>query len=708
MASERRSSYPGVSVRLGSLLGLLALAPLAHASERTVAERIASVDADTRSLYSQVEDLQRNFTDRKGLIGVTDARDRYQEGVYQYLVGDYGNAATTFYILVQSRALASDDLAHDSEWYLAECLFELADYRIALEAYQGIIDAGGTHHPYFADAVRRSLETNALLKDGAAFDKLYADYITSGKVATTDLISYTLAKSFYRRGESARAKSMFESIAPATPYYSRARYFLGVLMIEEKNYKQAITEFSNSEKDPVVDDEHKRVHELAQVALARMNYEAGDMEEAVFWYGKVSRNSPNYADQLYESAWADIKTANDVETEVQADFVADGGDPKAKAPVNQKLVNSWRTASETVALFLEGFPQHRYTASMKILQGHLHMKLQDFDGAEQGYQKVVAEYEPVVERLGQIQADRSVTGRFLDQLTDDRRGATEDLLPGYAEEILLSRPEVGRAASSWNDLRHQREELKESDELIALLQTVMAGKGRRLGSFVTASSQLDAVAGNVLSLQGRLIDAELAALRVAVPARRPELAAIQKQRDSAYPDAAAAPDINTAVAATFVNVRQKLAAFRGEVVDASQLVAIDQQWASVQALNAQVGLTVGVLAAAESRELEAVREKLEATRERVVELHADVSTQSANVESLAEIAVQSGVHAVESDFRTDVLTADKGIVDVAWLRKTSTTEQMETLSKEQVALLKRIKEQYDQLRRNASDGENSK
>lgn len=694
----------------GSVLCLLALTAPAYAADRN-AERLAGVSADTQSLLSQVTDIRQNFTDRSGLIGVSDARDRYDEGVYQYLIGDYEGAATTFYIIVESRALASADLEHDSEWYLAECLFEMNNYRTAIEQYDAIAKTGASH-PYFADAVRRLLETDALLKDNAAFDTVYSTYIASGKVKSTDLITYTLAKSFYRRGESARAKAMFESLAPATVYYSRARYFLGVMMIEEKNYEQAIDEFALAEKDPVVDDDHKRVHELAQIALARLSYENGDkpgaLDQAVFWYGKVSHNSPNYADQLYETAWADIKAANQLEQKVQADFVAAGGDPKGKPPPNQTLLNGWRTASDTVSLFLAEFPQHRYTASMKILQGHLHMKLLDYDGAEDGYQKVVAEYEPVVSKLEQIKGDPTVTGRFLDQLTDDRRGSTEDLLPGYAEEILLSRPEVGRAAGSWNDLRHQREELKESDALVALLTTALADKDRRLGTFVTASSQLNAVSGNVLSLQGRLIDVEIAALKAVDSPHRTELAALQKRRDTAYPDAATSTDINAAVASTYAGVRKELAGYRSGLADTSFLVAIDKEWANVQSLNAQVGQTETVLANAESRELDAVRKKLEVTKLRVNALRTDVTSQSATVETLAKSAVQAGVNAVAAGFRTDVLTADKGIVDVAWLRKTSTTEQMDTLSKEQQALLKSIKEQYDRLRRNASDGETSK
>ena len=73
-----------------------------------------------------------------GLIGVSEARQRYEDAVYLYLIGDFDTAATSFYILVQSRALGNVDLTRDSEWYLAECLFEMENYRTADEAYKDI------------------------------------------------------------------------------------------------------------------------------------------------------------------------------------------------------------------------------------------------------------------------------------------------------------------------------------------------------------------------------------------------------------------------------------------------------------------------------------------------------------------------------------------------------------------------------------------
>ncbi len=683
---------------------LVLVASEAFAADRGL-DRVGVIASDAEVLGTEVAEMRRNFTERRGLIGVTDARDRYEEGVYQFLIGDYKSAATTFYILVTAKALATPDLARDSEWYLAECLFELDNYRTALEHYKTIVDAGRTH-PYFPDAVRRSLETFAILRENASFDQYYRDYIDTRLVPTSDVISYTLAKSFYRRGESGRSKAMFEVLAPGTPYYSRARYFLGVQMIQEKNYTQAISEFELAVKDPITDEDHRRVNELAELALARLYYETGNMAEAVVWYNKLSPNSPNYADQLYETAWAEIKRAGEFEAfaaEQEAEATPAPGPkiPGMTAPkpaVSRRATEAWQSASEEVDIFLKQFPQHRYTASMKILQGHLHMKLKDYDTAEQNYERVVAEYDPVVARLGEIKTDSIVTGRFLDQLTDDKKGATEDLLPGYAEEILLSRGEVGRAAMAWGSLQQQRAELKDSDDLIQVLRGSLGDESRRLGTFTAATSELGRISGAALSLQGRLIDAEVAALRSAVPARRVDLGALQRRRDEALVDSTTAP-------AALAEIRKSLAAFRAEAADPAAFGAVDRVWSQLQALEQDVRKAAGVIAEAEVREMSAVRETLKDTEASVVVLHKDVALGATTVEGLAQTAVQAGVRAVEAEFRTDVLTADKGIVDVAWLRKGATTDEMDLLEKERERLLKSLREQYALLRRNAGDGE---
>lgn len=180
----------------------------ALAAERVTPDKLKDIDSDVSDLRSAIDELYRNFTERSGLIGVTEARQRYEDAVYQFLIGEYDRASISFFILVNAKALGNADLARDAEWYLGECLFKMENYRTSAEAFRTIIDQGPSH-PYFTDAVRRSLESFAILRDNEAFDSYYNSFILTGRVKSTELISYTLAKSFRLRGYCQRAKPLY-------------------------------------------------------------------------------------------------------------------------------------------------------------------------------------------------------------------------------------------------------------------------------------------------------------------------------------------------------------------------------------------------------------------------------------------------------------------------------------------------------------------
>lgn len=175
-------------LQLGALALIFAVPGRALAVDKGTSDRLRDLEAEITGLVDEVAALKVNFTERSGLIGVNEARERYEDAVYLYLVGDYEPAATSFYILVTSRALGNGELARDSEWYLAECLFELQNYATAEQAYGAILKVGASH-PYMADSVRRLLEIHGLTGDVAAFDLLYNEWIASGRVPPTELVT---------------------------------------------------------------------------------------------------------------------------------------------------------------------------------------------------------------------------------------------------------------------------------------------------------------------------------------------------------------------------------------------------------------------------------------------------------------------------------------------------------------------------------------
>lgn len=773
----------GSVARLGLVLALAVSSSGALAAERVGG--IKELEAEAAALQKGSEDIRRNFTERSGLIGVTEARERYEDALYLYLVKDYEAAATSFYILVQSRALGNMDLARDSEWYLAECLFELGNYRTAEEAYRSIAEKGA-QHPYFPDAIRRLLEVYAILGDVERFDRYYNDFIVTGKVPATELINYTLAKSFYRRGEFNRSKAMFESLPASSPYYGRSRYFLGVLMIREKNYAQAIEEYQKVQAIVPSDPDQQQILELSQLALARLYYETGKFEEANTWYGKIGETSPYFADKLYESVWTYVKQAN-------------------QAGEGEGTVQHWQDALDRVGIFLLAFPEHRYTASLKILQGHLHMKLASYEDARVAYERVVEEYTPLVARLDAVSGPEQLR-RLLEGASGGDAGVSEKL-PPFAMGALLSDDSVARAAHAWRAVEEQKAELAESESIVKDLELALSGGSNVLGGFAAARQEIAAIRGAGLSMRDRLLDAEATWLRSRVPSQskaeiqqiqkdrvaalasvtaidasaevssdrvqvyeeqvrevqqrafrltqvaqetkalaastmdqvgqsklsiaeqdriRAEIVAQQKELEIVLGDLASLqgevvrrqvmrtvdqPVVATeaddgrrdAVVRRYEELRRKLQTYRGQVSDpeaAAFYAQADRVWASVDALEASTADTSHVVSAAESREIGAIRTRLAREAQRVVELRRDVERGSADAEAVALQAVRSGVRTLEAEFREDVLEADKGIVDVYWLKKSAASDQMTELGEEQARLLRELDDQFRIVREN--------
>lgn len=664
-------SDPGGRGLLAALVLLLAGPALAAPTD----DRLAALEEASAELALELDTVQVNFANRSGFVGAADARQRYEDAVYRYLLEDYDAAALSFYILVQSNALTSADLARDSEWYLAENLFELENYRTAEEAYRLIVEKGPAH-PYFADAVRRSMEVYSLLGDTAAFDAYYTQFIVSGRVPATDLIHYTLAKSFGRRGESGRAKAEFEQVGPASPWYTRARYYLATLMIQEGNLQAAVEEMLKvTAVEPKSEDE-RTVRELATIARARLYYETGDLGRSAESYSAIPRESSLFADELYESVWTFIKQER------------------------------WADAQKQVDVFLLEFPQHRYTAAMRILQGHLHMKLQAYERAQAAYEGVVEAYTPVVSRLRTIEADPVSRRQLLDLLTGGAAGPSTETLPGYATELLLTRDEVLRAASAWSTVKEQRRELEQSKDLLLRLQTALANQGEVLGNYVAARNQVAGARAEALALRNGIVEAEVSFVRSRLPAaQREESQRLGREQAAVLEGLSGTDGAETAAQAVarYADLRRRLAVLRPAVTDptAPALFArFDALWAEVEALDARADNAERTVAAAEAREVEAVRQRLSAQAVRVADLETALVSTGIETERVALDAMTVGVGAVAMGFESDVLMADKGIIDVYWLRKTSTSDQMEALNEEQQRLLRELDERFRVIREN--------
>ena len=670
--------------RSSAALGLLALLVAGPASAARAGSGDTEIESDVAALSARVDEVRRNFTERSGLIGVTEATERYKEAVYQFLIGDYPRAATSFYILVQSNALGNADLTRDSEYYLAECLFEMDDLHTAEEAYHLIV-AKAEAHPYFPDAVRRTMEIQALTRQDDAFDQYYTAYIASGRVPPTDVLAYTLGKAFYRRGEADRSRTAFGSLAQSSPYYARAHYFLGVVATSRNDYDTAMVEFKLAQQVPATDDTQRQVAEQAALALARLCYERGDYATASVYYDSITATSPDHADALRESVWTFIRQQR------------------------------WDDAARTADSFLSEYPSHRYTADMQILRGHLDMKRKAWDGARAAYEKVTNTYGPVAEAMEDIAADSAISHRLLIELRDDKAGAADGRIPAYAEEMLTGRADIASAIDAWKDLGEQQEELMQADRMVAQLRTALARPDEVLTNFASARQDLAAIRGSSLSLRGRLTQTAGGYLRGHLPsAERGAVAAVIKQRGNVYGTTEASAAVRTPeqeaaerrqVLTRYDELWKTLGGYRTDVTDANAadvFARYDRIWNDLNRLEQATDGAATVLTTSEARELEAVRGRLKDQAERVIALHQDVKTDSVAAESVGVAIISRGVESIASNLREEVLQADKGVVDVFWLKKTEVSDAMIKLASEQSARSRELDQEFSLLREGLS------
>jgi tetratricopeptide (TPR) repeat protein len=475
------------------LLGAPAEAGRAHSDE------LNRIDNELIEIEGRMDRLSLDFTQRRGLIGAAEARQRYEDAVYSYLIGEYETAAITFFALVESEALITEELDLDSEWYLAECLFEMNNYVTAIDAYEHIVDTGASH-PFFVDAVRRQLEVYGLTQDSENFQDLYRRYILSGLVSPTDQIKYTVAKSFYRQGPRsyARAKGLFSELLPDSLYFSRARYFMGTIMAAEGDLQAARAEFEKAAEVEPSTSTTREVQQLAWLAQGRLSYELGDYLAATGHYQKLDSSSDYYADQLYELVWTYIKQEN------------------------------WIEALTAIEIFLIAYPEHRYTMQLQITQGHLHMKESSFEKALVSYESVVDTFTPVQETLDILESERDSAAQLFQRMSTDEAFDNSISLPAFAVDMLVEGPNMSRAVTVNQELFRQRSAIDYTQKLMDEVQDALTGSGESIGTFSRGRAGLDSVRERTLGARSKVLHVELDYLLENAPERYvPELRTIQ-------------------------------------------------------------------------------------------------------------------------------------------------------------------------------------
>ncbi len=485
----------------GALLSLaLSLPAGALAARDRSAERLGEVRVTVESITGSIEALERQVAPGRGFITEADAVRRFEDYVYLHLIGEHAAAAEGFFTLVTLAALGDAGLHRDAEWYLAESLFEMGNTSTAEARYRVIADDAA--HPFREDAVRRLLELYAITGQSDRFDALYRLEIVEGRVQPSELITYSLARSFIRRGELDKALEHFERLDPSGAFGPRGRYHQGTIEVMRGDLDAALEHFRVASEVPVDSDETRRLYDLSLLAIARIHFERAALVQAAEAYERVGGDSHYLADKLYEVIWTFIKQER------------------------------YGAALDGVELFLLRFPDHPQTAHLKLLDAHLRLEQKEFAEALVAYERVIADYTPVEARFGELARSETEPRTWFHKVLAGARGepgATTGL-PGYAVAMLVDHPDMARSLGLFREVARQEGQIEGAETLIGELRQVM-DTAAGIGGYERLRYEVSVEQGRATELQLELLGLEEAWLAEVLPVdRQAELAGLAGMR----------------------------------------------------------------------------------------------------------------------------------------------------------------------------------
>lgn len=484
---------------LASLIFALAYPAVGFA--RGLEDDLHDVEEDIALIGTRVHALSDQVRPGGGFITPAEAVKRYQDYVYLYMVGDYQTAAEGFFALVTTAALTDEGMHLDAEWYLAESLYKMGNVVTAEARFQVIAEDAG--HPFRDDAVRRLLELYAKTGQTQAFYAYYEQEIVRGRVRPSDLITYSVAKSFHAQGDVVRAKSNLLDIAPESPYYRKARYFLGAILVQEGNLDEAAEYFVEVADASVESFEDRQLLDLSLLALGRICLEQGDFPGAAEYYARIGGDSEFLADKLYELVWTFIKQSQQVETYMEDHAEELAEDEDRSRELETEYDGYIEQAQRGVEIFLLAFPEHEYTAQLKLLEGHLYMRAHDHTEALSTYEEVILDYTPVRERFADLATSDEDPQSYFQRVLGMEQGSDNltEGLPAYALAMMMADSDLSESLDVYRSLQQQRTNVETSEALIAELETVLdASVG--IGGF--EQIRYDAILNQTLALQSQV------------------------------------------------------------------------------------------------------------------------------------------------------------------------------------------------------------
>jgi hypothetical protein len=197
------------------------------------------------------------------------------------------------------------------QWYeakfgLAQALYDEGILSGAADAVVDVLMAG-SDRKHFEDAFYMLEDlTKTIGYQPPSLEKMTEFYIDDMSSEFKNNFNYYVGKFFYDYERRKLAARYLQKVEEGEDDYPRARYLLGVAQLDPSIDKKPEA-LSNFEQAIVAGEEaagaNQEILNLSYLALARVFYEVGLYDVALFYYQKVPSDSARSADATFEKAW---------------------------------------------------------------------------------------------------------------------------------------------------------------------------------------------------------------------------------------------------------------------------------------------------------------------------------------------------------------------------------------------------------------------
>ena len=224
---------------------------------------------------------------------------------------DFYSASIELNKVVEGESGDTEPNKQKAEFWMGKALYNMKYYSASLSYFDRIVQKGSGHAYYnatlkwLASLSRQLPDSTGILEKIGKYNRAELDQPALEKVR--DELYFPSASSTTRRATSKR-RQLFAAVPTSSEFYVQAKLFEGATHVREYQAKPAVEAFKEvlrtaaDSPDPRI----KPFEDLANLSLARTFYSTGQYELATKYFDRVSQESYDWANSLFESSWANF------------------------------------------------------------------------------------------------------------------------------------------------------------------------------------------------------------------------------------------------------------------------------------------------------------------------------------------------------------------------------------------------------------------